>query len=231
MAQNSASKPGLRMNELVAASGLPKSTILYYLNLGLLPEPVKTSPNMAYYSDECVSQLHFIKTMQGKHRLPLQKIKLLIELKQQGHNPEPVAELLELVFDTHTETSYDLKGFCRATGLSPKEVKPLLDSQLLIPLQEGIFDQQDVAIGILLLKFKEKGFDVEDVLFYPALGKQIVAHEMALRSRLVKDLPIDQNVKISMEGLQFSRAFRVYVIERLFQRHILNDTENKGFMP
>ncbi len=31
-------KPGLRMKELVEASGVPKSTILYYLQQGLLPE-------------------------------------------------------------------------------------------------------------------------------------------------------------------------------------------------
>ncbi|BBO82057.1 hypothetical protein DSCO28_26230 [Desulfosarcina ovata subsp. sediminis] len=219
------------MNELVAASGLPKSTILYYFNIGLLPAPIKTSPNMAYYSDDCVAQLNFIKTMQNKHRLPLQKIKLLVELKQQGHNPEPVAELLELAFDTQHETSYNAKELCQATGLSSEDVKILMDSELLIPMQDGSFDQQDVAIGKLLSKFKDKGLDFKDILFYPTMAKQVVAHEMALRNRMVKDLPIDQNIKLSMDGIEFYRAFRGYVIERLFQRHVLNDTEDKGFMP
>ena len=38
----------MRMNQLMVATGLPKSTLLYYVELGLLPRPVKTSPNMAY---------------------------------------------------------------------------------------------------------------------------------------------------------------------------------------
>lgn len=219
------------MNELVAASGLPKSTILYYLNMGLLPEPVKTSPNMAYYSPECVDQLHFIRTMQNKHRLPLQKIKLLVDLKQEGHNPEPVAELLALVFDSQTEKPLTLEEYCDATGLAPEVVQTLLDAELLIPLQDGTFDPQDVAIGLLFFNNQEVGLSFEDFLFYPVLAKQIVAHEMALRNRIVKDLTIDENVSISMNALQFARAFRVYVLERLFQRHILDDTENKGFRP
>lgn len=50
------SKPGLRMKELMEATGLPKSTILFYLEQGLLPKPVKTSRNMAYYPPECMER-------------------------------------------------------------------------------------------------------------------------------------------------------------------------------
>jgi predicted DNA-binding transcriptional regulator AlpA len=45
--QKKARATGLRMRELVAATGVAKSTILHYLNEGLLPAPVKTSRNMA----------------------------------------------------------------------------------------------------------------------------------------------------------------------------------------
>ena len=39
----------LRMADLVEATGVPKSTILYYVAEGLLPEPVRPKPNVAYY--------------------------------------------------------------------------------------------------------------------------------------------------------------------------------------
>lgn len=219
------------MNELVAASGLPKSTILYYLNMGLLPEPVKTSPNMAYYDPECVGQLHFIKTMQSKHRLPLQKIKLLVDLKKEGHNPEPVAELLGMVFNSPNGNPLTLDEYCEKTGLAPEVVQTLLDEELLVPLQDGTFDPQDVAIGLMFHNSHEDGLSSKDFHFYPVLAKQIVAHETALQNRIVKDLTLDENVRISMNALQFARVFRVYILERLFQRHILDDTENKGFRP
>ena len=37
----------LKMSGLVEASGVPAPTIKHYLREGLLPEPVKTSRNMA----------------------------------------------------------------------------------------------------------------------------------------------------------------------------------------
>ena len=40
---NQSSSLGLRMKELAAATGVPKSTILYYVNQGLLPKLGKHS--------------------------------------------------------------------------------------------------------------------------------------------------------------------------------------------
>ena len=45
--QKKEEKPGLRMNELMAATRLPRSTLIHWIKEGLLPEPVKTSKTMA----------------------------------------------------------------------------------------------------------------------------------------------------------------------------------------
>ena len=39
----------LKISELAERSGVPVATVRHYLREGLLPEPVKTSRNMAYY--------------------------------------------------------------------------------------------------------------------------------------------------------------------------------------
>ena len=41
----------MRIAELSQKTGVPVPTIKYYLREGLLPEPVKTSRNMAYYPE------------------------------------------------------------------------------------------------------------------------------------------------------------------------------------
>ena len=41
----------LKMNDLVKFSQTPKSTILYYVKEGLLPEPVKDKPNFHLYDE------------------------------------------------------------------------------------------------------------------------------------------------------------------------------------
>ena len=71
-------RSGLRMNELAQATGVPKSTILHYLNEGLLPDPVKTSRNMAYYAPECVDRLRYIQHLKRRHRLSLAEIRQVL---------------------------------------------------------------------------------------------------------------------------------------------------------
>ena len=51
----------LKMKQLADATGVAKSTILLYVKRGLLPKPVKTSPNMAYYDPICIQRIAFIK--------------------------------------------------------------------------------------------------------------------------------------------------------------------------
>ena len=51
----------LRMKQLAEASGVPAPTIKHYLREGLLPEPVKTSRNMAYYPQEFVERIRLIE--------------------------------------------------------------------------------------------------------------------------------------------------------------------------
>ena len=116
------------MRELVAASGVPKSTILHYLNEGLLPPPVKTGRNVAYYDPSCVERLNFIKFLQKKHRLPLEEIKEILQGPQPGREFLAFQELNAVIFGRQPEAGelLDQKAFGRATGLSAREVKELL---------------------------------------------------------------------------------------------------------
>ena len=54
----------LKISQLAEASGVSAGTIKHYLREGLLPEPVKTSRNMAYYPPEFVERIRTIKRLQ-----------------------------------------------------------------------------------------------------------------------------------------------------------------------
>src|SRR3954447_1531713 len=69
----------LRMGELARASGVSAATIKHYLREGLLPEPVKTSRNMAYYPADFVERIRMIKQLQEERYMPLRVIKDLLE--------------------------------------------------------------------------------------------------------------------------------------------------------
>ena len=81
----------LRMGELARASGVSAATIKHYLREGLLPEPVKTSRNMAYYPAEFVERIRMIKQLQEERYMPLRVIKDLLE-----EDPDRARALIEL---------------------------------------------------------------------------------------------------------------------------------------
>src|SRR4051794_41352407 len=81
----------LRMGELAEASGVPAPTIKHYLREGLLPEPVRTSRNMAYYPPEFVDRIKLIKQLQEERFMPLRAIKHVID-----GDPQRTRALVEL---------------------------------------------------------------------------------------------------------------------------------------
>lgn len=227
--KTSGSKPGLRMNQLVQATGQPKSTILFYLDQGLLPQPVKTSPNMAYYDESCVERIAFIRKMQNQHRLPLQKIRLLLDLQDQGQAISPLQELLQVIFGSTTEGILEIGDFCEASGLSLDQVKELVQARMLLPLQDGRFDTEDLAMAKIYAKGMQWGITPADMAFYSELGSQIVDREMDMRQEVTQNLPMERDAEVTMQMVQAARATRNYVIDRLFQHRIAQIKDLKDY--
>src|SRR5438105_5019613 len=69
----------LKMSELAERSGVSAGTIKHYLREGLLPEPVRTSRNMAYYPEQFVERIRLIKRLQEERFLPLRLIKGVLD--------------------------------------------------------------------------------------------------------------------------------------------------------
>jgi DNA-binding transcriptional MerR regulator len=65
----------LKISELAEQSGVPVATVRHYLREGLLPEPVKTSRNMAYYPPQFVDRIRLIKQLQEERFMPLRVIR------------------------------------------------------------------------------------------------------------------------------------------------------------
>ncbi len=224
--QRQSPRRGLKMKDLVAATGVPKSTILHYLSQGLLPPPARTSRNMAYYDPACVERLTFIKVLQSKHRLPLAVIRRLLRDLEQARDVAPLVELSVATFGRQEDTELlDLPAFCRATGLTPPGVEELEAAGLLLPLEAERFDAEDVLVGRIFRRVREMGLTLEEVAYYPRLAAKIVDHEMAIRDRLIGGLSLEDNAALTLELTQAARALRPYIIDRVFQHRILARTK------
>ena len=214
-------KPGLRMKELVEATGVPKSTILHYLHQRLLPEPIKTSPNMAYYDSQCINRIRYIQNLQRRHRLSLSEIRQILEARGQDADFSIYVELQDIIFgQTNQNALLDETAFSRTTGLPRKALRTLMQTRLLMPLTEDGFDQNDVSMGELYARLLANGLQIEDLVYYIELGEKIVDHEMRLRRRMTHHLPHDQDAAMSMELVKDARMTRAYIIDRLFQHRV-----------
>jgi DNA-binding transcriptional MerR regulator len=109
----------LRMRELADAAGVSAGTIKHYLREGLLPEPIKTSRNMAYYPRDFVDRVKLIKQLQEERFLPLKVIKEILENGEGEQGPERLRALIELE-DRVLERALGREG---GKGLSEREVK------------------------------------------------------------------------------------------------------------
>jgi DNA-binding transcriptional MerR regulator len=213
--------PGLKMNELASATGVPKSTILYYLAQGLLPKPRKTSLNMAYYEPSSVERIRLIQQMQERHRLSLSEIKQCLDDENRGSGLGVYLELNEEVFGPGgPRRLLDAKAFCRETGLSASQLEELQQARLLLPLAEGRFDVEDVGMGRMYLNAFNFGIRVSDLSYYADLGEKIVGQEMALHNQMTGRLHYQQDAAATTNMVKNARMCRAYVIDRLFQHRV-----------
>lgn len=74
----------LKVGELARLTQVSTRTIRFYVEEGLLPKPVKTHRNMAYYDAGCIPKIKAIKKAQTERYLPLEVIGRM--LAESGHD-------------------------------------------------------------------------------------------------------------------------------------------------
>ena len=212
--------PFLKMKELVDATGVPKSTIILYVNKGLLPQPVRTQRNMAYYHPSSVERVDFIKSVQTRYRLPLKAIKGLVNQMDRGRDVAPLLELQATLFGARGK-HIGKATFCSQTGFDHQQVDALCQAGLLIPLADGRFDAEDQAVGRLLKKGFDLGVSIADLDFYSELADIMVEKELALRQRITEALDYEKDAALTMELTGMARSLRAYIIDRSMQKRLI----------
>jgi DNA-binding transcriptional MerR regulator len=204
----------LRMGELAEASGVPAPTIKHYLREGLLPEPVKTSRNMAYYPPEFVDRIGLIKRLQEERFLPLKAIRELL-----AEDPERAVALLELedqILDRALagERSRTSAAEVRKRYGVPKEaLDRLAEIGVLTPNTRG-YSPSDVQIIEAIGRFRAGGYDeqigftVYDTLRYKKALEELVGQEVdVVMNRLAGEVPPERVVELLEAGAQPLKDF------------------------
>jgi DNA-binding transcriptional MerR regulator len=198
----------LRMRELAEAAGVSAGTIKHYLREGLLPEPIRTSRNMAYYPREFVEQVKLIKQLQEERFLPLKVIKEILSNGTAEGGPQRLRALIELE-DRVLERALggqDEKGFSerevkRRYGLPDEALERLVQLEVLTPgVRNGgrQYGPADVQIIEAVSRMRSSGysetlgFTVYDTLIYKRNLERLVREEVGvMMERLAGEMDTD----------------------------------------
>jgi DNA-binding transcriptional MerR regulator len=162
-------------------------TIKHYLREGLLPEPVRTSRNMAYYPPEFVERIRQIKQLQEERFMPLKLIRTVLE----GDRSRVSGAELKRRYDVPAEV-----------------LERLAELEVLTPNSRG-FGPRDVEIVAAISRFRAGGYDerigftVYDTLRYKSALEALVKEEVqVLMERVAGELEADRAIELIEAGVE-----------------------------
>jgi DNA-binding transcriptional MerR regulator len=158
------------MKDLVAASGLPRTTIHYYLRVGVLPPPLKTSANSARYSEEHIERLDLIRALRSTELGPfsIEHVQEILRMVDEGVDPLVASVTLTSGLRTGHEDLVPQGGsaadLAAAAEVPETTIDALVAAGLLIEAPGGRFDAPDVLAARSYRRILElTGLHAEDL--------------------------------------------------------------------
>ena len=201
----------LKISEIAERADVPVATVRHYLREGLLPEPVKTSRNMAYYPPEFADRIRLIKQLQEERFLPL---KVIRELLDSGNgDPATLRDLVELedrILERASAGERDRVAVEEIEGRYevPHDVLVRLEELgVLTPTDEG-YSPSDIQIVEAMSRFRAGGYDesigftVYDTLRYKKAMEALAAEEVRLLTERLTGMEPDDVIALVEAGTE-----------------------------
>ena len=160
---------GIRIGELMRRAGVTRATVHHYVREGLLPEPVKTSRNMALYSPDCVDRVLLIKNLQANYRRSLAEVRELLD-DAEGHEAllrlrERVTSAVPADFGARQEgESLSRDAMMERTGFPADQLDEFASRGVISFFDDGgtaSIRDYDVSVVDALARLRDAGFDRE----------------------------------------------------------------------
>jgi len=222
------------MRELSEASGVSKGTIKFYIREDLIPRPIKTHPNSAYYNDTHLKAILSVKELRSKRFLPLSVIK---EIVGQGKEELSIEELRTLtlmdgrLFQNLSEQPLikplTLKQLQARTGASLKDITAMEDHRILDPIEKGkrkYYEEGDIRVVEGWARLRKAGLtddlrvDPSNLVIYRDIVERVVVEEARLlATRLTGKVPLEKMVQLVEE----TRLFATIIFDVLHKKKVL----------
>lgn len=188
----------LKIGELARRTGVNRGTIQHYLREGLLPRPVKTHKNMAYYDEACVDRIKLIKELQKQRFLPLTVIKRMVSTRDAGAQVKAAVEAQQEAMSTVAiETQARPLTLAEAAKTFELPRRLIQDVERVGLVSQQVHDGKKVFFGpdlevlaaiaqLKKLGFTERaGFKPEDLLIYKKTLETLIDQELETFLRVV----------------------------------------------
>jgi len=201
----------VKMRELEQRSGAGRETIRFYIRMGLLPEPTRSKPNVADYSDEHVRRLGVIKRLQAERYLPLGFIKQVLDRPTSGEIaalPGLEGMLAASLGVAAANGGTSLADAAAQAGLTPTELDVLVRDRV-VEVQEGALGPLDLAIARAWGRVRasgynpEAGFYADDARLYVEALEPLTRREIErFYGRLAGSGTVEDAARMAQAGIE-----------------------------
>jgi DNA-binding transcriptional MerR regulator len=176
----------LKMSRLAELTQTPKSTILYYIKEGLLPEPEKIKPNVHLYSEDFVERIKFIKYLQSNFHASISQIKALIERGDFdfSHGFESVLDTLDLLMEPADPARFTAEELCEEFGIEKEELGRYVREGAIFE-REGGFSKKEAEILSTIIRLRRLDADERLLECYIEHAREVAESETKLAKRLL----------------------------------------------
>lgn len=178
----------LKMKDLMLQTNESKSTILYYLKEGLLPEPAKPKPNVHLYDESCVQIIKFIKYLQHNFSYSIGEIKRIFEDNHFDFDSsfEMMVNSLELISGGRDNIWYGKSDFLELTGIDEAQLSLYQKKGYIFERAKG-YSSKEIEIVEILERAQGLGLDCSLLDAYVKDAKALGKKENEVGARLLAD--------------------------------------------
>jgi len=219
-----------RMKDLIRESGLPRKTIHYYINEGLLPPPKKSGRNTATYGSEHLERLRQICILREQQFLPIKAIKAVYnntsDIDLTIEQEKFINELRLGLPNSIRPGAEKYVNFNETVGgrITATELKTFKKEGLITVIGTGaasVISKEDAVvleswIGFKNIGFAMKGYDPTMLKLWDSAIEQLVVKEIAylsdgiFRDSQTESLEVARNtmtiVKKLIEALHYKKT-------------------------
>ncbi len=189
----------LKMKDLSLQTNESKSTILYYVKEGLLPQPSKPKPNVHLYDESCIQIIKFIKYLQHNFSYSIAEIKNLFKENHFDFDGsfEMMVRSLELISGGKEHQWYSKQDFLKLVTMDEKTLKAYQQRGYLFERAKG-FSSKEVEIAEILERASDLGLDFDLLDAYVEHAKILAQKENEIGATLLKEEEESHNTRYEL---------------------------------